>query len=299
MSKIQTQLRGPSDDQFVKATYRFQPNLPQRIKVVIDVLGEHRSIRTAGKSWKQLNRYASGDNEPTREVLELLSKSIGGSKQWLDAGEMHNQIDKFCEFIFLAGELRVLEKMKATKSTEYFPDVLEALIDMAEFLIEDIDSLMFKNKLDDNTGKGQLLQKGSMINIPRYDAHLSAGDGHLNDHKATLLDYIPFTREFLQKKLNRSSIDDLSILEATGDSMLPTISDGDLVLIDESDKTEIDGIFAYVQGDFARIKRLRFMMGGKIEIVSDNEIYSSETLSRSDLEQFHIIGRVRWVGHTV
>jgi len=124
---------------------------------------------------------------------------------------------------------------------------------------------------------------GDAIEIPRYDVHLSAGDGHLNDHKARLLDYIPFTREFLQKKLNRSSIKDLSILEATGDSMLPTISDGDLVLIDESDKSEIDGIFAYVQGDFARIKRLRFMMGGKIEIVSDNEIYASETVTGSDL----------------
>jgi len=61
----------------------------------------------------------------------------------------------------------------------------------------------------------------------------------------------------------------------------------------------VRGRFAYVQGDFARIKRLRFMTGGKIEIVSDNKIYSSETLSKSDLEQFHIIGRVRWVGHTV
>ncbi len=137
------------------------------------------------------------------------------------------------------------------------------------------------------------------IQIPRYDVHLSAGDGHLNDHKATLLDYIPFTREFLQKKLNRSSIDDLSILEATGDSMLPTISDGDLVLIDESDKTEIDGIFAYVQGDFAHIKRLHFMMGGKIEIVSDNNLYSPQILSGNDLEHFRILGRVRWIGHTV
>ncbi len=157
--------------------------------------------------------------------------------------------------------------------------------------LEDVDNNIENEKAPANYN--------SFVQIPRYDVHLSAGDGHLNDHKATLLDYIPFTREFLQKKLNRSSIDDLSILEATGDSMLPTISDGDLVLIDESDKTEIDGIFAYVQGDFARIKRLRFMMGGKIEIVSDNEIYSSETLSKSDLEQFHIIGRVRWVGHTV
>jgi len=155
------------------------------------------------------------------------------------------------------------------------------------------------------TGLGPMKLEGlvsaekTSVKIPRYDVHLSAGDGHLNDHKATLLDYIPFTREFLQKKLNRSSIDDLSILEATGDSMLPTISDGDLVLIDESDKTEIDGIFAYVQGDFAHIKRLHFMMGGKIEIVSDNNLYSPQILSGNDLEHFRILGRVRWIGHTV
>ena len=142
------------------------------------------------------------------------------------------------------------------------------------------------------------LNKETTVQIPRYDVHLSAGDGRLNEDNTTPLDHIPFTREFLQKKLSRSSIEDLVILEATGDSMLPTISDGALVLVDKSDEAKVDGLFAYIQDEFARIKRLRFMVGGEIEIVSDNNLYSPQILSKSDLEHFRIIGRVRWIGHT-
>ena len=60
------------------------------------------------------------------------------------------------------------------------------------------------------------------------------------------------------------------------------------------------GIFAYVQDGLARVKRFRFLASGKVEVVSDNkEIYPPETLDQAELEQISIIGRVRWIGHTV
>lgn len=139
-----------------------------------------------------------------------------------------------------------------------------------------------------------------MVSIPRYDAHLSAGTGHWNEDNVTVIDHIPFTREFINKKLDRESANDLLILETRGDSMLPTISDRDLVLVDKRAQSRADGIFAYVQDGMARVKRFKFMPGGKVQIVSDNSaVYTPETYSNEEMEQLDIIGRVRWIGHTV
>jgi phage repressor protein C with HTH and peptisase S24 domain len=155
------------------------------------------------------------------------------------------------------------------------------------------------------TGNGpmklaDLKTAASPIQIPRYGVQLSAGDGHWNEDELTPLDYIPFTKEFLQKKLGRKSTNDLLILEASGDSMVPTIAEDDLVLVDQRMKVRTDGVYAFIQDGLARVKRFRFMAGGKVQIVSDNrEIYPPETLSNEEAEYLHIIGRVRWIGHTV
>ena len=73
----------------------------------------------------------------------------------------------------------------------------------------------------------------NFINLPRYNGRLAAGDGAFNE-RAELLDYIPFTKAFLSKKLGLMSEKDLVILEVKGDSMEPTISNGDLAAIDQT-----------------------------------------------------------------
>lgn len=69
-------------------------------------------------------------------------------------------------------------------------------------------------------------------------------------------------------------------LAASGDSMPPTIAENDLMLVDERIKRGQDGIYAFVQDDFARVKRFKFMPGGRTEIVSDNaDLYKPVTYS--------------------
>lgn len=136
----------------------------------------------------------------------------------------------------------------------------------------------------------------SYIGVPRYDIELSAGSGSFND-RAELLDHIPFTPQFLMRKLGRKTADGLVILEARGDSMEPTIGDGDLVLVDQKMQALADGVMAFVLDDVAYIKRIRSFLGD-IEIISDNrELYPPQLLPRKELNRFHIIGRVRWCGH--
>lgn len=132
--------------------------------------------------------------------------------------------------------------------------------------------------------------------VPRYDLALAAGHGSFVD-RAELLDHIPFTQAFLRRKLGRASVDGLVMLDAKGDSMEPTIGDGDLVMVDTRDRALQDGIMAFVLNDVARIKRLRPLMTGGLEIISDNDkVYRPETMQPADLLDLQIIGRVRWVG---
>ncbi|KAA5603745.1 helix-turn-helix transcriptional regulator [Roseospira marina] len=145
-----------------------------------------------------------------------------------------------------------------------------------------------------------LSRSGSdFVGVPRYDARLAAGGGAWNE-RAQLLDHIPFTPAFIAKKLGRSNSQGLLIIDVHGDSMEPTIGDGDIVMVDTHDRREMDGIFAFVQGDTARLKRLRWSVSN-IQIISDNRaVYDPETIDRSVFyHEVQIIGRVRWLGCVV
>ena len=86
----------------------------------------------------------------------------------------------------------------------------------------------------------------------------------------------------------------LTIASGRGDSMQPTIQDGDMVLIDRSQQTirEQDAIWALTIGDFAMIKRVR-SRGRQIAILSDNDRVPIEEVFH---EEINVVGRVIFIG---
>lgn len=76
-----------------------------------------------------------------------------------------------------------------------------------------------------------------------------------------------------------------------GDSMEPTIRDGEVILIDRSRDTVnmADAIWACTLGDIGMIKRLRPMPDGAVKVLSDNPSVPPETAVDGEL---HVIGRV-------
>lgn len=150
------------------------------------------------------------------------------------------------------------------------------------------------------TGKGSLIEDrdDDFVVVPRYDVRLDAGDGAFNE-RAEMLDYIPFTREFLSKKIGRNTAEGLVLLEVRGDSMEPTIGSGDLVLLDTNDKVLEDGIVGFILDDTAYVKRIRHTPDG-IDVISDNRaVYDPYRLDQGRLGEFHMIGRVRWIGRVL
>lgn len=79
-----------------------------------------------------------------------------------------------------------------------------------------------------------------------------------------------------------------------GDSMAPTIHDGDLVLLDRSQRRvqEQDALWAFTIGDVGAIKRLR-VKGDRFQILSDNP---SVPPDEEPIDFVNIVARVVFVG---
>ena len=136
------------------------------------------------------------------------------------------------------------------------------------------------------------------VSIPRYNVELSAGGGAINQNE-TELDRIPFTEDFLKDRLSRDSIDGLVMVKAAGESMEPTITDGDLVMVDTQDHQHKAGIFAFLLNGESFVKRLEWIHEG-VTIISDHPSYPPRSLGEDEafVGDFELIGRVRWVGRT-
>ncbi|MEM6901328.1 MAG: LexA family transcriptional regulator [Pseudomonadota bacterium] len=136
------------------------------------------------------------------------------------------------------------------------------------------------------------------VSIPRYGAELSAGGGAINTTEP-VLDFIPFTADFLADRLRRDDVEGLVMVKAAGESMEPTITDGDLVMVDTADQKHRAGIFAFLLSGESYVKRLEWIDQG-VTIISDHPAYPARALSEDEafVGDFELIGRVRWVGRT-
>ena len=126
--------------------------------------------------------------------------------------------------------------------------------------------------------------------IPILNQELSAGHGELlpDDDVVQGLLSVPL---WLRKRFGNN----LAALHVHGDSMSPTLADGDMVVCDSLGWDKSDGIYAIRMNGNGYVKRLQ-VGNGKILIKSDNPNY--ETLEEPlDSECIQIIGKVRMVVH--
>jgi len=128
--------------------------------------------------------------------------------------------------------------------------------------------------------------------IPKVAA--VAGAGASLETSDAIVGYYAFRTDFLGREhiSERQSV----LMDVRGDSMEPTLKDGDTVLIDQTEKDILDGrIYVVTLGDELRVKRVQKGWDG-IVLTSDNPRYSDIHIAARDLEAFKVHGRVRWVG---
>lgn len=124
--------------------------------------------------------------------------------------------------------------------------------------------------------------------------HLSAGPGE----EIVLWDFEEidsshaFQREWMQRERLRP--ERCKLYDVRGESMAPTINDGDTVMINMADRDIRSGeVYALIAEDGLRIKRLHKRADGILEMRSDNQLqnrYPTEQVT----DGVAIIGRVVW-----
>jgi len=116
----------------------------------------------------------------------------------------------------------------------------------------------------------------------------SAGNG-IRNHNVEIIGQFPVPIEYFKVKPN---LEKLKAIQVIGDSMMPTLNDDDIVIIEESIDFDSDGIYVINMGSELRVKRLIRRTSG-IEIKSDNPTYGSEFINNETMESFRIVGKVR------
>lgn len=137
-----------------------------------------------------------------------------------------------------------------------------------------------------------------LIAIPRFDIRASAGPGAFTDGE-TPIAHLGFDPRFL-KQLCGASPSDLSIIRVRGDSMYPTLADGDDIMVDRSAHGARlqDGIYVLRRDDTLTVKRIAVHPGSKrLTISSDNAAYPS--WPDCDPADVDVIGRVVWAGRKI
>lgn len=139
-------------------------------------------------------------------------------------------------------------------------------------------------------------QREPTVYLPEIDIGYSMGGGlAVMEHAEAKL--ISFPRDWI-RGLIKGTFSDVFVARGEGDSMMPTLLDGDIVVVDTSQKTmsSQDRLWCFSYGDLGMIKRLRTQPNGGLLILSDNPAVQPFTAYDGEV---HIIGRVIWIGRKV
>jgi len=138
-------------------------------------------------------------------------------------------------------------------------------------------------------------QPGALIDVKRHPVRASAGPGAIVN-EGMGKPYFGFEERWL-KALTATPAANLSIVRVEGDSMSPTLNDGDDILVDLGDGADRlrDGIYVLRVDDALVVKRLALSpMGRRVTVQSDNPAYPD--WPDCDIDAVHCIGRVIWAG---
>ncbi|MDE8654119.1 S24 family peptidase [Novosphingobium album (ex Liu et al. 2023)] len=128
------------------------------------------------------------------------------------------------------------------------------------------------------------------IDVPRLALDASAGPGAAADEEL-VVGTLRFSARWLREQGLEPSA--LSAIAVQGDSMEPTLRDGDEILVDSRRRPLRDGIHVVRLGDALLVKRLETARFGRIALLSDNPAYRP---IECDVSEVEIIGRVVWKG---
>ena len=286
-----------------------QKEIAQRIRKAREYFGlSARAIAdkygVTAKSWL---RWETGESAIPSTVIHFLHDEFGVSPNWLITGE--GAIVLVPSYIDLVDSFNSYRRVFAASDTmenaigSFVSAYNEGLIGKVSGL-DKINSLLLVEALESVKNASfkpsdlpQNVVHDDFIHVPLHDVQGSCGDGAVI-HSEQIVDYLAFKREWISRVATDPKR--LALIEAAGDSMMPTISSGDLLLIDLCvTRVEQDAIYAINVEGMLYIKRIQKRLDGTVIVKSDNPAYEEQRFNTSEAEALRIVGRVIWMGKRV
>lgn len=134
------------------------------------------------------------------------------------------------------------------------------------------------------------------LRVEVLDVYASAGNGvFITGDLAAEVCAIEFENEYFMQNFQRASEKGMSIINISGDSMEPTLQNGDLLYVDTRKNYYCgDGIYVFSFGDAIYVKRLQ-LAGNRLLIHSDNKYYDTWDINAENEHQFTIHGKVEFL----
>ncbi len=138
--------------------------------------------------------------------------------------------------------------------------------------------------------KGEVESIPQTVSIDVVDAVACCGNGRVNFNTHIIGQQMMTMSAFHQ--ITSVNPENIKILKVVGDSMEPTISNGDFVWVDVSCQTPTgDGIYMFCIGDMLVVKRVQINpFNNSIQILSDNPKYLP--FQTDNYHEVNVVGRV-------
>ncbi len=108
--------------------------------------------------------------------------------------------------------------------------------------------------------------------------------------------FIAFGHDWVRRSFGIGP-EDLMLESAVGESMTPTIQDGDILLIDSTDRRFREfGIYVLEYAGARLVKRVQRKLDGSLLLISDNAVYEPERIPTERAGEAKVLGRVVWSG---
>lgn len=131
------------------------------------------------------------------------------------------------------------------------------------------------------------------LDVPRLGLGASAGLGAVAAEEQPV-GQLRFSSRWLKE--HGFEPGQLSVIAVEGDSMEPTLRDGDEILVDRTSRPLRAGIHIIRVDDVLLVKRIEPGAAGRITVISDNAAYGRSEHEAGEIE---VLGRVVWKGGRV
>lgn len=131
----------------------------------------------------------------------------------------------------------------------------------------------------------------NLIYLRRLNVSACCGDrGVQNYQDEAYVDQMGVSRMWFKENIDQIRENGYDIITASGDSMEPTLRNGDLVVIDRFDTeiTKRDGVFCLLIDNDLYIKRVQ-RVPGSLRFISDNRLYDPFEIQLAEVESRVIV----------